>query len=52
MDSMTLNGNQAFAYGALDSGVKLVASYPGSPSSGTVEALIELANHQDFFVDC
>lgn len=51
MLSKTLNGDQAFAFGALDSGVKLVTSYPGSPSSGTVEALIEHAKHQDFYVE-
>lgn len=51
MDSRTLNGDQAFAFGALHSGVKLVTSYPGSPSSGTVESLIELAKHQDFYVE-
>ncbi|MCJ7579469.1 MAG: thiamine pyrophosphate-dependent enzyme [Candidatus Aminicenantes bacterium] len=51
MDSRTLNGDQAFAFGALNSGVKLVTSYPGSPSSGTVESLIELAKHRDFYVE-
>ena len=47
----TLNGDQALAYGALASGVKLVASYPGSPSSGTVETLIELASEQGMYVE-
>ena len=47
----TLNGDQALAYGALASGVKLVASYPGSPSSGTVEALIELAREHGIYVE-
>jgi len=51
MDSTTLNGDQAFAFGALDSGVKLVTSYPGSPSSGTVESLIKHAKHRDFYVE-
>ncbi len=46
-----LNGDQALAYGALDSGIKLVTSYPGSPSSGTVETLIELAKKQKFYVE-
>ena len=49
--SQTLNGDQAMAYGALASGVKLVASYPGSPSSGTVETLIELAKDHDIYVE-
>ncbi|MFC2168547.1 thiamine pyrophosphate-dependent enzyme [Acidobacteriota bacterium] len=51
MYSKTLNGDQAFAFGALDSGIKLVTSYPGSPSSGTVESLIEHAKHRDVYVE-
>jgi len=47
----TLNGDQAVAYGALTSGVKMVASYPGSPSSGTVETLIELAPKPEIYVE-
>ena len=43
MSLKTLNGDQAMAYGALSSGIKLVTSYPGSPSSGTVETLIARA---------
>lgn len=46
-----LNGDQAMAYGALASGVKLVASYPGSPGTGTVEALIELGRAHDIYVE-
>ena len=38
-----LSGDQALAYGALSCGVKLVASYPGSPSSGAVDTLIGLS---------
>ncbi len=47
----TLNSDQALAFGALASGVKLVASYPGSPSSGTVDVLIELAREHDIYVE-
>jgi indolepyruvate ferredoxin oxidoreductase alpha subunit len=46
-----LTGDEALAYGALSSGVKLVTSYPGSPSSGTVEALIDLAKKHDIYVE-
>jgi len=46
-----LNGDQAMAYGALSSGIKLVTSYPGSPSSGTVETLIDLAKKHKFYVE-
>ena len=51
MDTKSLNGDQALAFGALDSGVKLVTSYPGSPSSGTVETLIEHAEQQNFYIE-
>ncbi|MFQ6109077.1 MAG: hypothetical protein ACE5L7_05945, partial [Candidatus Aminicenantales bacterium] len=46
-----LNGDQAMAFGALSSGVKLVTSYPGTPSSGTVETLISLAKKHKFYVE-
>lgn len=46
-----LNGDQALAYGAMASGVKLVTSYPGSPSAGTVEKLIELAKNRHIYVE-
>ena len=46
-----VNGDEAMAYGAFDSGVKLVSSYPGSPSSGTVDTLIELARKHDIYVE-
>jgi len=45
------NGDQAIAYGALAAGVSLVTSYPGSPSSGTVEALIGWAKKTDLYVE-
>ncbi|UCE40970.1 MAG: hypothetical protein JSV17_16245 [Candidatus Aminicenantes bacterium] len=46
-----LNGDQAMAYGALSSGVRLVTGYPGSPSSGTVETLIDLAKENNLYVE-
>jgi len=49
--SQMLNGDRALAYGALASGVKLVTSYPGSPGTGTVEALIELGREHDIYVE-
>ena len=51
MDMKILTGDKALALGALDSGVKLVTSYPGSPSSGTVESLIEHAKQHDLYVE-
>lgn len=51
MSLKTLNGDQAMAYGALSSGIKLMTSYPGSPSSGTVETLIGLAKKHRIYVE-
>ena len=51
MTITALNGDQAMAYGALCSGVKVVTSYPGSPSLGTVETLIGLAKKHDVYVE-
>jgi indolepyruvate ferredoxin oxidoreductase alpha subunit len=45
------NGDQAMAYGALAAGVQLVTGYPGSPSTGTLQTLIELANNHDIYVE-
>jgi indolepyruvate ferredoxin oxidoreductase alpha subunit len=51
MTLKTLNGDQAMAFGALSSGVKLVTSYPGTPSSRTVETLISLAKKHEIYVE-
>src|SRR5262245_45246490 len=51
MPERVVNGDEALAFGALVAGVKLVASYPGSPSSGTVEALTGLAERHDVYVE-
>jgi indolepyruvate ferredoxin oxidoreductase, alpha subunit len=38
-----ISGSQALAYGALGGGVQFVTGYPGSPSTATIDALLELA---------
>lgn len=38
-----VTGDVAFAYGAIAAGVSVVTGYPGSPSSGTVKALLEMS---------
>ena len=50
-EALSLNGDQAMAYGAMASSVKLVASYPGSPGTGTVETLIELSGDGDLYIE-
>ena len=34
-----LMGNEAFAYAALDAGVRVCAGYPGTPSSEVIETI-------------
>ena len=51
MPLQTVTSPQALAFAALVSGVKVVASYPGSPSSETVAALIELAGPHGLHVE-
>src|SRR5262249_36893409 len=51
MPLQSLTSAHALAYGALVSGVKVVTSYPGSPSSETVEVLIGLAQRYGLHVE-
>ncbi len=49
-DHLILSGDESFAYAALDAGVRLVTGYPGSPSSGTFEALLKMTAARDVHV--
>ena len=51
MAQRIVDGDEAMAFGALVAGVRVVTSYPGSPSSGTVEALIPLAESHGLYVE-
>jgi len=51
MAARILNGDEALAFGALSAGVRLVTSYPGSPSSGTMEKLIPLAEKHGIYLE-
>ena len=44
--SRFLSGNEAFALGAVDSGVSVAAAYPGTPSTEIVETLATFAGVQ------
>ncbi len=46
-----LSAEQALAYGALTSGIKIAASYPGSPGTNVTNTLIELAKDHDLYVE-
>jgi indolepyruvate ferredoxin oxidoreductase alpha subunit len=45
-----ISGNEAIAYGSLLAGVKVVAGYPGTPSSEVITSLQKM-NHQDVYVE-
>ena len=47
----TISGDQAFAYGAIAAGISMVTSYPGSPSSETVESIIPKAREHSIYVE-
>src|SRR4051812_9661304 len=51
MPLQNVTSARALALGALASGVKVVTSYPGSPSSETVGVLIELAERHALHVE-
>jgi indolepyruvate ferredoxin oxidoreductase, alpha subunit len=51
MPLQTLTSPQALAQGALAAGVRIVTSYPGSPSSETIAALIDLAEPHGLHVE-
>ncbi|MCX5851514.1 MAG: thiamine pyrophosphate-dependent enzyme, partial [Deltaproteobacteria bacterium] len=49
--SHLLMGNEAIARGALEAGVRVVAGYPGTPSSEIVERLAGIAGEADMYVE-
>jgi len=46
-----LMGNEAFARGALEAGVSVVAGYPGTPSSEIIESLARVSSQQNLYVE-
>ena len=46
-----MNGDAALAFGALHGGVSVITGYPGSPSSGTMDSLINLQGKYGFHVE-
>jgi TPP-dependent indolepyruvate ferredoxin oxidoreductase alpha subunit len=40
-----LNGDEAVARGAVEAGIKVASSYPGTPSTEILEAIAEVAKH-------
>ncbi len=50
-ERVLLMGNEAIARGALEAGVKVVAGYPGTPSSEIVQSLAEAAPELNLYVE-
>jgi TPP-dependent indolepyruvate ferredoxin oxidoreductase alpha subunit len=46
-----LNGDEAVARGALEAGVKVAASYPGTPATQILEALAEVSNELGIYAE-
>ncbi|MFC1942718.1 indolepyruvate ferredoxin oxidoreductase subunit alpha [Chloroflexota bacterium] len=46
-----LLGNEAIARGAIEAGVQVVASYPGTPSSEITEALVNVAKELNIYAE-
>jgi TPP-dependent indolepyruvate ferredoxin oxidoreductase alpha subunit len=46
-----LNGDEAVARGAIEAGIKLAASYPGTPATEILEAIAEVANHFGIYAE-
>ena len=46
-----LNGDEAVARGAVEAGVKVAASYPGTPATEILEALAEVSKEFDIYAE-
>ena len=46
-----ITGNEALAFGAIAAGISMATSYPGSPSSGTMNTLIDMAKEHNLYVE-
>ena len=46
-----ITGNEALAFGAIAAGISMATSYPGSPSSGTMNTLIDMAREHNLYVE-
>ena len=50
-ERVLLMGNEAIARGALEAGVRVVAGYPGTPSSEIVQRLAEVQQDRNLYVE-
>jgi indolepyruvate ferredoxin oxidoreductase alpha subunit len=50
-ETRLMQGNEAFARGALEAGLSVVAGYPGTPSSEIIENLARASKVRDLYVE-
>jgi indolepyruvate ferredoxin oxidoreductase alpha subunit len=50
-DTVMLLGNEAIARGFLEGGLQLAASYPGTPSSEIMQAILDASNELDIYAE-
>jgi indolepyruvate ferredoxin oxidoreductase, alpha subunit len=50
-DIRLMQGNEAFARGALEAGVSVAAGYPGTPSSEIIETLARVTSERNLYVE-
>jgi len=50
-DTRLMQGNEAFARGALEAGLAVAAGYPGTPSSEIVESLAAASRERNIYVE-
>ncbi len=50
-DTRLMQGNEAFARGALEAGIAVAAGYPGTPSSEIVENLARASRERNIYVE-
>ncbi len=50
-DKKLLLGNEAIARGALEAGISIASSYPGTPSTEILESLIDVAEQYGIYVE-
>ena len=49
--TLLMMGNEAIARGAMEAGVRVVAGYPGTPSSEIIENLASVSRQMNMYVE-
>ena len=51
MAKKKLNGAEAIAHGALNSGIRMATAYPGSPATAVMDAVIEFSSEREVYAE-